>query len=184
MRRAGRLLLVAAAIGAVVAAVLASGLDELATDEERLRASVADAGAWGPVLFVALMVVLVPLNVPGLLFVLPSAAMFGPVAGFGLSLLGGSLASAVGIVGARLLGRAAFEGRLPARVLRLEQRIVRRGFGGVAGIRCFTFLLQPVDWILGASSLPMRTALGGTVVGLIPPTLVLCLFGDALLGQL
>src|SRR5688572_20825848 len=98
MRRAGRLLLLAAAIGAVVAAVLASGIDELATDEERLRASVDDAGTWGPVLFVALMVVLVPLNVPGLLFVLPSAAMFGPVAGFGLSLLGGSLASAVGIV--------------------------------------------------------------------------------------
>ena len=34
--------------------------------------TIDDAGLWGPVLFVVLMVLLVPLNVPGLLFVVPA----------------------------------------------------------------------------------------------------------------
>ena len=39
-----------------------------------------------PLLFVGLMVVLVPLNVPGLLFVVPATTLFGTVGGVGLGL--------------------------------------------------------------------------------------------------
>ena len=67
---------------------------------------------------------------------------------------------------------------------RREARLSARGFWGVAALRSFTYLAQPVDWLCGLSSMPMRTVLGGTFVGLIPPTLVVSLGGGGLLGGL
>ena len=171
--------------GLVVAiwAIDHSGLIDQARDEDQLRSTVQEAGALGPLLFVALMVLLVPVNVPGLVFVLPSTTLFGTLGGIALSLVGGFAASTVGVLAARHIGRDAFESRMPARVRRLEARISARGFWTVAGLRSCTYLLQPVDWLCGLSSIPMRTVLTATFVGLIPPTLVLCLGGDQLLGR-
>ena len=170
-------------VGAVVLA-FAAGLVDHVSDQDRLRSSVEDAGLWGPLLFVGLMVLLVPLNVPGLVFVIPSTTLFGFAGGIGLSLLGGFLASAVGIVLARHLGREAFASRMPARVKRWEERLSEHGFWAVVVLRSFTFLLQPVDWLCGVSSIPMRTALAGTFVGLIPPTVVVAVSGGGILDLL
>jgi uncharacterized membrane protein YdjX (TVP38/TMEM64 family) len=168
-------------IAGVVAAVATSGVLHSVTDADELRSRVEAAGVWGPLLFVGLMVLLVPLNVPGLLFVIPATTLFGTVGGVVLSLIGGFLASAVGIVGARRLGRDALVRRLPPRLQRLEARLCERGFWAVAGLRSVTFLLQPVDWLCGLTRMPMRTVLGATFVGLIPPTLVVALTGGGLL---
>jgi uncharacterized membrane protein YdjX (TVP38/TMEM64 family) len=100
-----------------------------------------------------------------------------------LSLIGGNIASAIGVIAARRLGRTAFETRMPPRIRRLEERLARHGFWGVVVIRCLTFLLQPADWLCGISSIPMRTILSATFVGLIPPTLVIALGGGNLLGR-
>lgn len=175
--------LVVAAVVAVVVAILTSGLVDLVRDRDRLEASVDGAGRLGPVVFLGLMVLLVPLNVPGVLFVVPATLLFGTIAGVALSLLGGFLASAVGIVAARRLGRAVVDARMPARLRRLEARVSARGFWAVVLLRMFTYLMQPVDWLCGVSSMPMRTVLAGTFVGLIPPTLVYSLGGGALLGR-
>jgi uncharacterized membrane protein YdjX (TVP38/TMEM64 family) len=178
-----RIALVALVIVLAAVLVSASGLIDHVRDEEQLRETVESAGLLGPVLFIGLMVLLVPLNVPGVLFVVPSVALFGPVGGVLLSLLGGFLASAVGVVAARRLGRPAFEARMPPRIRKLEERLARHGFWGVAVLRMLTYLLQPVDWLCGISSIPMRTVLAGTFVGLIPPTLVISLGGGSLLGR-
>jgi uncharacterized membrane protein YdjX (TVP38/TMEM64 family) len=178
--RLARPALVVAAVAAVVVLVWSSGVVDQVRDEERLRSTIEDAGVFGPVLFLALMVGLVPLNVPGLVFVIPATTLFGTAGGVALSLVGGFLASAVGIVGARRLGHEAVAARIPARVRRLEERVSRRGFWTVVVARSCTFLMQPVDWLFGLSSLPMRTVLAGTFVGLIPPTLVVSLGGGRL----
>lgn len=179
-----RPVLVVAAIGAVVALAFGTGLVDHVSDQDQLRATVDRAGLWGPLLFVALMVLLVPLNVPGLVFVIPATTLFGMVGGVLLSLLGGFLASTVGIVGARCFGRRVVEARMPARIRRWESRLSERGFWAVVVLRSFTFLLQPVDWLCGLSSIPMRTVLAGTFVGLIPPTLVIAVTGGGLLDAL
>ena len=183
-RRSGvRLLRICAvllAVGAVIGIVVLTGLLGHVSDEERLRATVEGAGFWGPLLFVGLMILLVPLNVPGLLFVIPATTLFGTAGGVVLSLIGGFIASAVGVVGARRLGRDAFEARMPPRIRRLESRISERGFRAVVLLRTFTFLLQPVDWLCGLSSMRLRTVLGATFVGLIPPTLLIALTGGGL----
>jgi len=171
---------VALAIAAAVVAVVTSGILDRFTDQDELRRTVDDAGVWGPLVFVGLMVLLVPLNVPGLLFVIPATTLFGTVGGVVLSLIGGFLASAIGIVGARRLGRDALVRRLPPRLQRLEARLCERGFWAVAALRSVTFLLQPVDWLCGLTRMPMRTVLSATFVGLIPPTLVIALTGGGL----
>ncbi|MFP5321307.1 MAG: TVP38/TMEM64 family protein [Acidimicrobiia bacterium] len=168
-------------VAGVVAAVVPSGVLDRFTDQDELRRTVEGAGAWGPLLFVGLMVLLVPLNVPGLLFVIPATTLFGTVPGVALSLIGGFLASAIGIVGARRLGRDALVRRLPPRLQRLEARLCERGFWAVVALRSVTFLLQPVDWLCGLTRMPMRTVLGATFVGLIPPTLVIALTGGGIL---
>ena len=182
-RRARRLRAVgiAVAIAAVVALVVQSGLFGHVSDEQRLQETVRDAGAWGPFLFVGLMVLLVPLNVPGLLFVIPATTLFGTAGGVVLSHTGGFLASAIGIVAARHLGRSAFESKLPPRIRRVEARLSKHGFWAVVLLRTFTFLLQPVDWLCGLSSMKMRTVLSATFIGLIPPTLFIALTGGGVL---
>ncbi|MFP5578502.1 MAG: TVP38/TMEM64 family protein [Acidimicrobiia bacterium] len=177
------LLRAAVAVGVLgsVAAVVTSGVLGRFSDQEELRSTIDAAGVWGPLLFVGLMVVLVPLNVPGLLFVIPASTLFGTVGGVVLSLTGGFLASTVGVVGARRLGRDAFIARLPPRLRRLEERLCERGFWAVVALRSVTFLLQPADWLCGLSRMPMRTVLAGTFVGLVPPTLVIALTGGGVL---
>lgn len=165
----------------VIAAVVTSGVLGRFSDQEELRSTIDAAGIWGPLLFVAFMVLLVPLNVPGLLFVVPATTLFGTVGGVVLSLVGGFLASTIGIVGARRLGRDAFIARLPPRLRRLEERLCERGFWAVVALRSVTFLLQPADWLCGLTRMPMRTVLAGTFVGLVPPTLVIALTGGGVL---
>lgn len=177
------LLRAAVVVGIVglVAAVVTSGVLGRFTDQDELQATIDRAGVWGPLLFVGLMVLLVPLNVPGLLFVVPATTLFGTAGGVALSLIGGFLASTIGIVGARRLGRDAFIARLPPRLRRLEARLCERGFWAVVALRSVTFLLQPVDWLCGLTRMPMRTVLSATFVGLVPPTLVIALTGGGVL---
>ncbi len=168
-------------IAGLVAAAMTSGVLDRFTDQDELQATIDRAGVWGPLLFLGLMVGLVPLNVPGLLFVVPATTLFGTAGGVVLSLIGGFLASTIGIVGARRLGRDAFLARLPPRLRRLEARLCERGFWAVVALRSVTFLLQPVDWLCGLTRMPLRTVLGATFVGLVPPTLVIALTGGGLL---
>lgn len=173
--------LVALLVVAVVVIIIQTGLFGRFTDQEELRRTVDDAGVWGPVVFLTLMIVLVPLNVPGLIFVIPSTTLFGTCWGFVLSMIGGFIGSTIGVVAARRLGRSVFESKMPARVLAMESRLSERGIWAVIGIRCFVYLLQPFDWLLGVSSMPLRTVLLGTFIGLIPMTLIIALTGGGLI---
>lgn len=182
-RRSFRPLLLVAVAG-LVAAAFAGGFVGHLSDEERLRSTVDSAGVWGPLLFLGLMALLVPLNVPGVLFVVPATTLFGTAGGIVLSLAGGYVASVIGVAAARSLGRSALESRLSPRIRRLEARLSAGGFRAVVVLRMFTYLSQPVDWMCGLSSIPMRTVLTGTLAGLVPPTVVIALGGDGLLGFL
>ena len=181
--RVARPLAVVTVAGLAIGLAFGLGLVDLVRDQERLSSTVQEAGPLGPLLFLGLMILLVPLNVPGVVFVVPATLLFGTVGGVALSLAGGFIASAIGVIGARSLGRTALERRLPPRVRRFEERLAERGFWAVVAIRTFTYLLQPADWLIGLSGMRLRTALAGTFVGLIPPTLVVALGGGAALGR-
>lgn len=178
-----RAALIVGAVAVLVAVAFGSGLVREVSDQEQLQARVRDAGLWGPLLFLVLMVLLVPLNVPGLVLI-PATSVFGTPGGILLSLVGGFLASAIGIVAARRFGRSALEARIPPRMRRWEEQLSKRGFWAVVLLRTFTFLFQPVDWVCGLSRMPLRTVLAGTFVGLIPPTVVIALSGGGIFDLL
>jgi uncharacterized membrane protein YdjX (TVP38/TMEM64 family) len=177
---------VAAAIGPVAVAIVlveivASALIAAhVANQDWLESAVRDAGAWAPLAFVVLMALLVPVNVPGIVFVVPSTALFGTVNGILLSLVGGFIASSIGILVARRAGRPVFERRLPDWLRSWESQLAQRAFWTIVVLRSVTFLLQPVDWICGLSSIPTRKLLTATFVGLIVPTVVIALTGGGL----
>ena len=186
-RRFGSYVRAAVIVGAVatlVAVAFGTGFVREVSDQEQLQARVQDAGLWGPLLFLALMVLLVPLNVPGLVFVIPATSVFGTWGGIVLSLVGGFLASTIGILAARQFGRSVLESRIPPRMKRWEARLSKHGFWAVVLLRTFTFLFQPVDWVCGLSGMPLRTVLAGTFVGLIPPTVVIALSGGGIVDAI
>lgn len=178
--RRRRLLIITAVVVAFVVA-RRSGLTDLLADEDRLRELVDDAGWLGPVLFTLLFTALVPVGVPGLVFVLPAALVFPAPLAIAVCLVGGYLSSGFGVWFSRTVGRDAVAARMPTRFRRWDEAITRRGLIAVIGLRVVTYLAAPADWLLGLSSIPTRQIVVGTAVGLVPPTLMYVVAGGGLL---
>ncbi len=179
-RRGRPLILVAVAVTLFVVA-RRSGLTDLLGDEDRLQQLVDDAGWYGPVLFTLLFTVLVPVGVPGLVFVLPAALVFPAPLAIAVCLIGGYTSSGLGVWFARTVGRETIAAKLPDRFRRWDEAIARRGVVAVIGLRVLTYLAAPADWLLGLSSIPTRQIIVGTVIGLIPPTLLYVIAGGGVL---
>lgn len=162
----------------------ATGLLELVGRPARLRDVVDDLGVVGPLLFVVLMTALVPLGVPGVPFVLAAAAVWSWPVAVAASLCGGVSSSWIGIVASRRLGRERLRRRLPDRLAAFDQRLTDSGIVGVVVLRMVLFLTAPADWLIGLSGLPLRTAVLGTAIGLVPPTVGYVALGDDFLRWL
>lgn len=168
---------------AVIAFVVArqSGMTDVLGDEERLKEMVDDAGWIAPFAYTALFTVLVPVGVPGLVFVLPAAVVFPAPVAIAVCLVAGYLSSGAGVWFARTVGRRTVEERMPASFRTWDERIARRGIAAVLALRIITYLAAPADWLLGLSSIPTRTIVVGTGIGLIPPTLLYVIAGGGVL---
>ena len=165
-----RLVFGVVALAGLIALGWFSGLGDLVRDQDEFRDRIDGWGAWGPILFVALFTLLVPVGVPGLVFVVPSIVIWSAPVAFTLSLIGGVTSSAVGIVFSRYVARQSFEHRLPPRFHRFDAILSRRGLWGVVVLRVFTYLNPAADWLVGLSSVPIGRVLLGTTIGLIVPT--------------
>jgi len=179
-----RLAMLIAGAGAVYGLAAASGVVDLVRDTERFQQVVADAGLLGPVLFVVLMTVLVPVGVPGLPFVLSSGVVFAAPVAITVSLIGGVASSAIGVIAARRIGREALERKLPRWLAGFDRRLTAAGIWGVIALRVVLVLIAPADWVLGLSHLSLRDILLGTTIGLIPPTVAYVLWGPDFFGWL
>ncbi len=180
-RPRGRRLLVLAAAVAVFVIARRSGVTELLADQDRLRDVVDQAGWLGPVVFTGLFTALVPVGVPGLVFVLPAAVVFPAPLAIVVCLVGGYTSSAIGVWFSRTVGRDAVAAKLPPRFHRWDQAIARRGLLAVIALRIVTYLAAPADWLLGLSAIPTRKIVIGTALGLIPPTLLYVIAGGGVL---
>lgn len=175
-----RLLLVVVVVTAFVVA-RRSGLTDLLGDEDRLQELVDDAGWIAPFLYTIVFTVLVPVGVPGLVFVLPAAVVFPAPVAIAVCLVAGYLSSGAGVWFARTVGRRTVEARMPRSFRKWDERIARRGLVAVLGLRIITYLAAPADWLLGLSSISTRTIVVGTGIGLVPPTLLYVIAGGGVL---
>lgn len=161
-------LVAAAAAALFVCAVWSGALAELA-DPERLRGLVRDAGPAGPVVFVAVVVILFPVLLAG-----PPIWLSGTLWPLPLAILYSALASAVasGIfyLLARRLGRDWAAARIPDRLRPYEARLEQRPLRTVVVLRLLLWINPAVDLLVGVSSVPTRSYVVGSVLVLAPLT--------------
>ncbi|HEX9683084.1 MAG TPA: VTT domain-containing protein [Acidimicrobiales bacterium] len=162
-------------IGSVVLAMLVgiaylSGLDDLVRDTDAFRDRVDSWGIWGPLGFLAIFTGLVAVGVPGLVFVIAAIAIWSQPVAFVLCWTGALTSSAPGVLMGRHVGRASLEHRLPDRFHRFDALLQRWPLPGIIVLRMFVYLHTAADWLVGMTSIPMRTVWLGTAIGMAVPT--------------
>ena len=167
--RAARLRL----LGLGLALVIASGLVWLLIggDLDTVQAAVASTGAWGPVVYVVLHVLLTLVPVSKNLLSGVAGALFGLGAGIALSWVASMVSAVVGFLVARRLGREAVAQMTGPRITRVEEILRQQGVIAVIVARLtpvlpFTF----VNYGAGVSAVSLRDFVLGTAVGVLPGT--------------
>ncbi len=167
---------------ALLAAILwlyTSGARE-AIDADAVQTWIRGSGAWGGLFFVALYALLQPLGVRSVFFLLGAPLIWGPVHAVLLSWIGAVLASVVAFGFARFVARDWAQGRAPARIRRLDDRLAQDGFRVVTLLRLVFYTTPALQFALGISRVRFRPFLLGTIVGVLPFTLLMTLFGTQL----
>jgi uncharacterized membrane protein YdjX (TVP38/TMEM64 family) len=168
----------AVVVVASAAVVLARGAPSAGRIEELL----VESGPWGPVVYVASIVLVQPLGVPGIVWMAPAGLIWPIPVAIALSWLGNMGASSVGFAFARWVGRDWVAARIPPRLLAIDARLGHRGVAPVVGLRVLTGGLAPADWLLGLSSVRWRTFLVGTAIGMVPGVTMAVVAGGGVLG--
>ncbi|MEW6489705.1 MAG: TVP38/TMEM64 family protein [Thermodesulfobacteriota bacterium] len=138
-----------------------------------LAPTIAELGAAGPLLFVALYGLGMCLFVPGSVLTVAGAVIFGPYEG-ALWVWLGALLGAAGCFGlARGLGREAVGNLIGARLHGWESAVARRGFAVVALARLAWAPFTPLSFALGLTPVRFRDYLWGTALGMTPGTVAL-----------
>ena len=168
--RAARLRL----LGLGVALLLGSGLAWLLLggDLDRVQAVVASTGAWGPLAYVALHVLLTLVPVSKNLLSAVAGALFGLAAGIALSWVASMVSAVVTFLVARRLGRPAVAAMTGPRIDRVEAVLRDQGVVAVIVARLTPVLpFTIVNYGAGVSAVSMRDFVLGTAVGIVPGTI-------------
>jgi len=170
-----RLALVLVAIG--VGVWLYTGSTHAATDPAKMRAWLQHAGAWGGVLFISAYCVLQPLGVRSLFFVLTAPLVWEPATAFALSWAGTVAASVAAFAFARFVARGWVQRRLPPGIRRFDERLASRGLRTVLLLRLFFYTAPTLQFALGVSRVRLGPFLAGTMLGVVPFTVLMTLLG-------
>lgn len=167
--RAGLVRLLALALALLLGGLLAVVV--LGGDLDAVRRAVAASGAWGPVVYVVLHVLVTLVPVPKNLLAGIAGALFGVTAGVALSWSAAMLASLVTFQLARHLGRDAVE-ELTGHRLEVVRRALReQGVLSVVIARLTPVVpFTVINYGAGVSPVSRRDFVVGTAVGIIPGT--------------
>lgn len=181
--RWGRVAVGATAMALLVGVGYFTGLADLVRDTDAFRERVNGWGIWGPIGFLALFTGMVAVGVPGMLFVVAAVAVWSQPVAFAVCWIGSLTSSAPGIYLGRHVGRASLEHRLPARFLRFEQLLRRWPLPGIIALRTIVYLHTAADWLVGMTSIPLRTVWLGTALGMAIPTAFVVFVGPSALDS-
>jgi uncharacterized membrane protein YdjX (TVP38/TMEM64 family) len=180
-RRAARLRL----LGLALAVLIAGGLVWLVLGGEidAVQSAIAGAGAWGPVVYVVLHVLLTLVPVPKNLLAGVAGALFGLAAGMALSFGASMLSAVVGFAIARALGREAVAALTGPRLDRAEDVLRHQGTAAVVVARLTPVLpFTIVNYGAGVSAVSLRDYLVGTAIGIVPGTVGYTALGASVAG--
>ncbi|MFP3968095.1 TVP38/TMEM64 family protein [Actinomadura fulvescens] len=173
-----RLLVFAAALLGLGALVAAGG----GTFWESVSDWVESLGFWGPLVFALCYALAVLALIPGSVLNASAGALFGVAVGSAAVLAGATAGAAISFGVARLLGRPAVARYTGSgRLARLDGYLSRRGFESVLVLRMVSlFPFGVVNYAAGVAGVRFVPYMAGTVLGIVPGTLVYTGLGGAL----
>jgi uncharacterized membrane protein YdjX (TVP38/TMEM64 family) len=146
-------------------------------DAAAMLAWLQEAGAWGGVLFISAYCVLQPLGVRSLFFLLTAPVIWDPATAFALSWAGTVAASIAAFGFARFVARGWVQRRLPPGIRRLDDRLASSGLRTVLLLRLFFYTAPTLQFALGVSRVRLGPFVAGTILGVVPFTVLMTLLG-------
>lgn len=145
-------------------------------DPKSVARAIVELGAWGYVGFVVAYTVLQPFGVPGTVFVVAAPLIWPWPVAFALSMFGTMGASVVGFSFSRFVAREWVQTRIPARFKKYEDALEHNAFRTVFVLRLLFWMPQWLHGLLGVSKVPFWTHFWGSLLGYVPPLLVVSYF--------
>ena len=141
-----------------------------------LADSLVTMGVWGYVAFIVAYTVLQPFGVPGSIFIVAAPLIWPWQTAFVLSMVGTMCAIVVGFSFARFIARDWVSARIPGRFRRYSESLERNAFQTVVILRLLFWMPQVLHSFLGVSKVSFSTHFWGSLVGYVPPLLVVSYF--------
>ncbi len=149
---------------------------------ENLRAAVAAAGVWGPILFLIAFAILQPFGLSAHAFIIAASFIWPAPMALGLSWTGALLATTVSYWFARYVGREWVQARLPEKIRKYDEQIATKGFRSVLMLRLIFFTFGPMQLMFGVSRARFVDVMTGTAVGVLPIMIAEILLGSKVFG--
>ena len=143
---------------------------------EALRAFLASAGIWAPLVFIIVYTVGVCVFIPGTLLTGLGAAIFGPYWGFVYVWFGAMLGSSAAFIIGRTLGREFAASLIGDRLKKYDEAIERNGFATVLYLRLVYFPFTPMNFGMGLTRVRFWDYVFGTGLGIIVGTFMFTFF--------
>jgi len=167
--RAARLRLLGLVLSIAIASALAWVV--IGGDLDTVQSTVESTGAWGPVAYVALHVLLTLVPVSKNLLAGVAGALFGLAGGIALSWVGAMVSAVVTFAIARRLGRAAVASMTGPRIDRVEEIMRQQGLLAVIIARVTPVIpFTVVNYGAGVTAVSTRDFVLGTAIGIVPGT--------------
>lgn len=154
------------------------GVLEQFGDPKQFAEAVVGMGAWGYLGFIVAYTLLQPFGVPGTVFVVAAPLIWPWPIAFALSMVGTMCASVVGFSFSRFIARDWMSARIPERFKKYNQALETNGFRTVVMLRMVFWMPQVLHGFLGVSRVPFWTHFWGSLVGYVPPLLVVSYFAS------
>ena len=165
--------------GLVLVALVLVALFHDGFDARAIQAAVAGAGAWGPVVFTALVTVGVLTFVPGSFLAITGGLLFGPVAGTAYTVVGAIAGASLAFLIARYLAADWFSRRLKGAIGMLVHRIEDQGWRFVALVRLVPVLpFAVVNYSLGLMRIKLSHYVLTSFLCMVPGIFAYSYLGD------
>ncbi|HUO05262.1 MAG TPA: TVP38/TMEM64 family protein [Candidatus Binataceae bacterium] len=154
---------------------------ELFRDPKLMKKEVLGWGAWGPVIYIALFAFGPSLLVPGAVMTIAGGLAFGTLWGSVYSVIGANIGAFIAFWAGRYLGKDFVDWVVGERLQPMLQKIGKHGFQIVLYLRMVPVIpYNAFNLLAGASPITFNDYFWGTIIGMIPGTILFAFLGDAL----
>jgi len=136
---------------------------------ENLETFIQSLGIWGPLVYIVIYLIAPVLFIPGSALTLAGGALFGPVKGIGLVLVGSVGGATLAFLIARYLAADWVERRTTGILRQVKEGVEEEGWRFVAFTRLVPlFPFSLLNYALGLTRIPLATYIWASAVFMLP----------------